>query len=239
LIEADPAHWPRRAEAGIGEVVLSAHGIAKDYGRGPLFDGLDVTLARGERLVLQGPSGAGKSTLGNVLLGLVPADRGRVERGAGLQPFAMQKLYQDPVGSFPAHAALGDVLRDVATLHARPWPAMARRLEELRVPGELLERRPAQVSGGELQRVALARVLAVDPAVIVADEPTSRLDPLSQRDAIHVLLSAAEASQAALVLVTHDADIARALATRTLVFDDGGLVWAGGAQRSSEGVAIR
>ncbi|WP_353619220.1 ATP-binding cassette domain-containing protein, partial [Paracidovorax cattleyae] len=76
--------------------MLQATGLCKGFGARPLFRGVDLELRRGERTVVQGDSGSGKSTLGNVLLGLVRADSGRVRRAPSLAPTALQKLYQDP-----------------------------------------------------------------------------------------------------------------------------------------------
>ena len=167
---------------------------------------------------MEWPSGTGKSTLGNVLLGLVAPDTGRVERSARLRPHAFQKLYQDPVSSFAPHISLAQSLRDAARLHRCDWKAVQQRLAQLRVPEDLLARRPDQVSGGELQRIALARVLVAQPALLFADEPTSRLDPITQQDAIQVLMGAVQETGAALMLVTHDPHLAAAVGTRTLDF---------------------
>lgn len=218
LIAADPARWEAFAQPALGEPVVQARGISKTYGTQRLFAPMDLQVRSGERLAVQGPSGTGKSTLGNVLLGLVAPDTGQVDRGAGLRPHAFQKLYQDPVGSFAPHVSLAQSLRDAARLHGRDWNTVQRRLAQLRVPEDLLARRPEQVSGGELQRIALARVLLAQPALLFADEPTSRLDPITQQDALKVLLDAVNESEAALVLVTHDEHIAGAIARRTLEF---------------------
>lgn len=223
LIAADPAHWPRRAPAAASASdapLLQAHGIAKHFGPRTLFDGVDLAVHRGERLVLQGPSGTGKSTLGNVLLGLLAPDAGRVQRAPGLPPTALQKLYQDPAASFAPRVTLGQSLRDVARLHRQPWAALLATLAQLKVPEALLARRPAEVSGGELQRIALARVLLAQPALLFADEPTSRLDPITQQEAIAVLLAAADRTGAALLLVTHDDDLARAVGARFVRLGD-------------------
>jgi peptide/nickel transport system ATP-binding protein len=220
LVAADPAHWPKPATAIVdgSEPVLQARCLAKRFGERRLFEGIDLELRRGDRLVVQGASGTGKSTLGNVLLGLLPADQGSLRRAPGLSPFAFQKLYQDPTASFAPQASLAQSLRDVARHHGRPWAEVQACLARLRVPLPLLARKPSEVSGGELQRVALARVLTVQPALLFADEPTSRLDPVSQQEAMRVLLDAVNASKAALVLVTHDDDIAAAVGTRRVAF---------------------
>jgi peptide/nickel transport system ATP-binding protein len=216
LIAADPSNWPRLPGIDPGEVVLQAQGLAKSRGGRLLFEDVDLALHRGERLVLQGPSGAGKTTLGNVLCGLVDPDRGSIRLAPHLSRTARQKLYQDPALSFPPRIPLETALRDVAALHTRPWREVQERLERLRVGGELLRRRPAEVSGGELQRIALARALAARPALLVADEPTSRLDPITQQEAIEELVRSAAEVNAALVLVTHEEGIAHAVGGRSM-----------------------
>ncbi|MNC93741.1 Bacitracin export ATP-binding protein BceA [compost metagenome] len=90
-------------------------------------------------------------------------------------------------------------------------------MQRLRLNEELLDRRPHQISGGELQRFAMIRVLLLDPALIFADEPTSRLDPLTQQDTINLLVDQANERNAALLFVTHDAAIARNLAGTSLL----------------------
>ncbi|RZI63786.1 MAG: ATP-binding cassette domain-containing protein, partial [Variovorax sp.] len=162
-------------------------------------------------LVVRGASGTGKSTLGNVLLGLLPPDAGEVRRSVGGRPTALQKLYQDPAMSFAPTATLERSLRDAAGRHGAAWAAVLSRLERLGVLPALLARRPGEVSGGELQRIALARVLVARPALLFADEPTSRLDPVSQQEAMTVLLDAVDECGAALLLVTHDDDLADAV----------------------------
>ena len=216
LMDADPARWLPFAAPQAGESVVEARGISKTYGAQQLFAPMDLQIRSGERVAVQGPSGTGKSTLGNVLLGLLPPDTGSVARSQGLRPHAFQKLYQDPVGSFAPHISLAQSLRDAARLHRCDWKAVQRRLEQLRVPESLLERKPEQVSGGELQRIALARVLVAQPALLFADEPTSRLDPITQQEAIQILLSATQETGAALMLVTHDEHLAAAVATRRI-----------------------
>ncbi|WPB56059.1 ABC transporter ATP-binding protein [Xylophilus sp. GOD-11R] len=216
LIAADPAHWPIRTAPAPGGPLLEARALSKRYGSQVLFDAVDLRVRGGERLSVQGPSGTGKSTLGNVLLGLSHADHGTLHRADGLSPTAFQKLYQDPAASFAPRASLRTSLRDVALRHGAGWNTVEQRLERLGVAGDLLARRPSEVSGGELQRIALARVLITRPALLFADEPTSRLDPVTQQQGMAVLLDALDDSGAALLLVTHDEDIARAVGGATL-----------------------
>ena len=213
LLAADPANWPRRTThlAVPGDVVLSAHALQKSFAQRVVFTDIHLQLHKRETLVVQGPSGSGKSTLGNVLLGLMPADRGSLKRANGLAATAFQKLYQDPVASFAPQITLECSLRDVAKRHACGWQTVLQRLARLGVAEDLLTRLPTEVSGGELQRLALARVLMVQPALLFADEPTSRLDPISQQEALELLLDVVDETGAALLLVTHDHDLAQAV----------------------------
>lgn len=216
LVQADPAHWAHRVAPARGTAIVSGRGLGKRYGDKVLFEDIDLTVHVGERLAVQGPSGTGKSTLGNVLLGVTSPDRGHVDRTAGLAPTALQKLYQDPVASFAPRVRLGHALRDVAERHRCDWSSVEQSLASLGVAPDLLSRRPAEVSGGELQRIAMVRALMVRPAMLFADEPTSRLDPVSQQQAMDVLLAQTSQTGTALLLVTHDEDIARAVTSRAL-----------------------
>ncbi|RPH45655.1 MAG: ABC transporter ATP-binding protein [Burkholderiales bacterium] len=216
LLDADPSRWCRYPEPMRGAPLLDARDLAKRFGDRTVFAGVSFELKAGDRLAVLGPSGVGKSTLGDMALGLVSPDEGRVVRHVGPRMGTFQKLYQDPVGSFAPARRLLDTLRDVATLHGLAWAVIERLLGSLGIDGAMLERRPAQVSGGELQRIALARALAVGPAVLFADEPTSRLDPVTQQRAMSELMAAVIERGIGLLFVTHDDDIAAVVGTRIL-----------------------
>ena len=89
-------------------------------------------------------------------------------------------------------------------------------LERLRIASDLLERRPNAVSGGELQRIALARALSISPSVLLADEPTSRLDPITQAETMALIAETTAESKTAVILVTHDVAIAQSWANRQI-----------------------
>ncbi len=202
-----------------GTDLLRAEALGHHLGGRWLFQGVDLSIQAGSRCALIGDSGSGKSTLGNLLLGLRQPTQGRVVRHAGLAPHACQKLYQDPLASFAPTQSLGQALADVARRHGQSLGQVKVWLDLLHLSGELLNRRPHQLSGGQLQRMAMARMLLVQPAFVFADEPTSRLDLLSQRRTAEVLLQAVARQGMALWLVTHDAALARAMTTRQFAID--------------------
>jgi len=207
LLAAEPSAWPARPAPLCGAPVLSATGLTKRYGAKTLFADLDLEMRAADRLAVVGPSGSGKTTLGDVLVGVTRADAGQVRRRPGIGPFAFQKLYQDPPAAFAPRQTLGRSVDDVIARHRLDAREVERLMVRLRLDPALLERRPDQVSGGELQRFALVRLLVLSPALIFADEPTSRLDPITQQETIDLLVEHAAERECALLLVTHDARI--------------------------------
>lgn len=205
LMDADPARWqlaPRPAPAG--EPVVRVRDLAVERGGRTLFEGLSFDVRRGEIVGVTGPSGCGKSTLGDAILGLVAAQKGSVSRGEGLPRVAFQKLFQDPVAAFAPTVTLARSLADLVSLHQLDASRIAPLLKRLRLEPSLLDRLPGNVSGGELQRFSLLRVLLLDPVLIFADEPSSRLDLITQKEMIELLVEAASESQTAVLLVSHD-----------------------------------
>ncbi len=225
-LAADPRHWPRCANAcDPTRLALSAHGLAFGWpGRPPLFRGLDLHLPHGGVLAITGASGCGKTTLGDILLGLRRPLSGSVEwggvdivadpRAVRKQRRRYQKLHQDPIAAFIPGMVLSRQFRLLQEVRpgldvARDLPPL---LERLRVDASLLSRRPEEISGGEAQRLALARILLLDPVAIVADEPTSRLDPVVQRDTMLLLRAFVDEHGLGLVLISHDQALVRAVA---------------------------
>lgn len=220
LLAADPARWRVEpavpAESATGPVIAELRQVSKSFGKHRLFSTVDMRIHGGEIVAVTGPSGAGKTSLGNIVLGLLKPDEGTVLRAPGLARTAFQKIYQDPAAAFVPTVSLRCSLQDLMRLHALDWSMLESLLVRMRIAPLLLDRLPRQVSGGELQRVALARVLWMRPALIFADEPTSRLDPLTQQDVMTLLVEQARALGTAVLLVTHDADIVRCVADRQI-----------------------
>lgn len=227
-LAADPRYWPACTTCLVEEdVVLASHGLAYGYGSCPtLFDGLDLHVRRGEVLALTGPSGCGKTTLGGVLLGLQAPRAGEVS-WRGCDPYMdpagrrrlrrrYQKLHQDPAGPFEPYRAIGAQLDEVLHHAGAVKSTLDPVLDRLKLRKSVLGRRIGEVSGGEAQRAALARLLLLDPWLIFADEPTSRLDPVVQRETFGLLREIVAESGLAVILVTHSPDIASAIADNTI-----------------------
>jgi peptide/nickel transport system ATP-binding protein len=179
-------------------------------------------------LGVSGSSGCGKTSLGNSLLGLLPPRSGSVSWG-GVDPYRdpararrlrhrYQKLHQDPTAVFSPHRPLSVQFQDLYTLAPRPdhGERLAVGLDRLKLSPRLLHRFPSEISGGEAQRLALLRLLLLNPAVIIADEPTSRLDPLSQKETMTLLREIVTQDRIGLMLISHEKRLLRALTTQII-----------------------
>lgn len=221
LLAADPACWPRRQpRREEGEPVVAVEHLAVQRGGRQLFESLSFTVRPGEILGVTGPSGCGKSTLGDVILGLAQASAGTVRRQPGLSRFSFQKLHQDPVSAFAPSVTIRQLLADLVRLHRLDATRIGRLMQRLRLEERLLDRLPGNISGGELQRFSLLRVLLLEPALIFADEPSSRLDLITQQEMIELLVETAEEARTAVLLVSHDEALVEAVADRRIHLAD-------------------
>ncbi len=214
LIAAAPASWPTRDHPSNGQIMLSAHGISKTFGGQSVLRDFQCDIRERERITISGPSGSGKSTLGNILIGLIPPDSGTIRRTHADPHWKFQKLYQDPAAAFAPRVTIRRSLKDLVYLHRIPWKGVEESMAKVRLSENLLDRLPGQVSGGELQRFAIVRALLLEPHFLFADEPTSRLDPITQRQVMDILIQTTARQDCSLMVVTHDADIAKNVAHR-------------------------
>ena len=217
--------------------------LTKRYGApaAPVFAlrGVTLAIARGQRVALLGKSGSGKSTLLNLLGGLDRPTEGRVSvagyeldrlSGRGLARFrsaSVGMIFQS-FNLIPSRTALENVELPMifAGLSVRERRAAARRALESVGLAARLDHRPAALSGGENQRVAVARALVNQPALVLADEPTGNLDSFTARDVMDLIVNHVREHNATLVLVTHDEELAAECTTRIVRLKDGELLCA-------------
>ncbi|MFF2361268.1 ABC transporter ATP-binding protein [Streptomyces sp. NPDC058122] len=177
--------------------------------------GANLTIRPGQRLAVVGASGSGKSSLLHLIAGLERPTSGTVTRAAALEPSDIGLVFQNdsliPALNVTENVALPLILADRPEGEARRTALAA--LAEVGVQG-LADRLPEEISGGQAQRVAVARVLAQTPRLILADEPTGRLDHTSGARVLDALLAAADRTRAALVVTTHDPSVAARLEQR-------------------------
>jgi len=213
--------------------LLEARQVSRRFDARWVLQDVDLSVEPGERVALLGPSGCGKTTLLNLLGGLDRPDRGEVRfRGESLGaagPSRLARLRREAMGT------VFQLFHLVPTLTARenvelplqllrwPRPRVARRVASLLAAVDLEDRAdawPWQLSGGEMQRVAVARALAAEPALLLADEPTGNLDSLAGERVLALLAELSARAGAALVLVTHS-PTAASICPRVMHLKDG------------------
>jgi putative ABC transport system ATP-binding protein len=214
-------------------MILTARDLQKTYGRTPALAGADFEIAAGEVVAIMGPSGSGKSTLLHCIAGIIAPDSGTVVYD-GRELSAMSDVERSALRrtDFGFVFQFGQLVPELSCrenvalplrLDGTPRKQAERRadelLEALEVEG-VAKQRPGTVSGGEGQRVAVARALVGDPRVLFADEPTGALDSLNGERVMELLTAAARERDTAVVLVTHEVRVA-AYSDREVVVRDG------------------
>jgi putative ABC transport system ATP-binding protein len=223
----------RAGDQAPAEALIAAQDVVKSFGQTPALRGASVAVARGEVLAVMGPSGSGKSTLLHCLAGIFTPDRGEVwfdgRRLDALNEAERTKLRRTAFGfvfqfgqlvpelsiadNIALPLLLNRVKRKAAYEQAAAW------LDRLELSG-LGGRRTGELSGGQAQRVAVARALVTRPQILFADEPTGSLDSLTGEMVMDLIVGLAREEGTTVVLVTHDARVA-ACAGREILVRDG------------------
>ncbi len=223
--------------------ILRVSGLTKRFGATDVLRGIDLEVARGERIAILGASGSGKSTLLRCLNFMERPGGGTIELDGqllGREGRTAERIYRENeliqvrqrVGMvfqqfnlFPHMTAIGNVMEGLRTVRGLPRPeAETRARKELARVGlaEKADTYPAHLSGGQKQRVAIARALAMEPEMLLFDEPTSALDPELVGEVLAVILALAEEGRT-MLLVTHELGFAYHVATRIIFLADGAI----------------
>jgi oligopeptide transport system ATP-binding protein len=213
-------------------------------------DDISFTAERGETLAIVGESGAGKSTTGRLILRLVEPDAGTVRFDGvhvraldkpGLRKLRrrMQMIFQDPYSSLDPHLPVGESVAEPLQVHfglsrADRLRRTAELLDVVGISHDVLERYPAELSGGQLQRAAIARALTMEPDLIVADEPVAALDVSVRAQVLNLMLDLQRELGLTYLFITHDLSLVEVIADRAIVMSAGRIVEQGGVEEIFE-----
>ena len=198
--------------------MLEAKDLSYRYGEdSPVLCNVSLRVADGERLALLGPSGRGKSTLALLLAGYLPLQKGAITLdGASLPKDCynpIQLIYQHPEKAMDPRWKVGDTLREA-------WDVPEELLTAIGAEPDWLTRWPHELSGGQLQRLSILRALSPKTRVLIADEITASLDPITQAQIWSVILREIEKNRTMLIAITHNEALAQRICTRMVHIED-------------------
>src|SRR5579863_5396538 len=229
---------PEQVEQDNGTPILAVENLHKSFGNQKVLDGVSLKISRGETLAVLGRSGTGKSVLLRIIIGLEKPDSDSVRiHGQDIAGLALDQLgeIRKKMGFLFQHAALYDSLtveQNVAFPLQHHRKDMSKSEQRNRVNELLTEvgmedahaKMPSDISGGMQKRVGLARALALEPDILLLDEPTAGLDPISSGEIDDLILKLQEEHHMASIVVTHDLHSAKAIADRLALLDEGNVV---------------
>jgi len=228
----------KEAEEDGSVPAVAVEDLHKSFGSQKVLNGISLTVGRGETLAVLGRSGTGKSVLLRLIIGLEKPDLGSVRiQGQDIDGLALDQLgeVRTKMGFLFQHAALYDSLtveQNVAfplQHHKKEMPAsekcarVRQLLEEVGMEGAL-QKMPSDISGGMQKRVGLARALALEPDILLLDEPTAGLDPISSAEINDLVLKLQAEHHMASIVVTHDLHSAKTIADRLALLNEGNVV---------------
>jgi phospholipid/cholesterol/gamma-HCH transport system ATP-binding protein len=237
------------------EAPIAVAGLCKSFGAQTVLNGITFQLVAGEVTCVLGRSGTGKSVLLKMLIGLEPPDAGSIRLvGRDLSSASLNELNEarKKVGFLFQQAALYDsmTIGDNVAFPLRRHTALCgdeRRHRVHQLLGSVgmdadLDKMPCEVSGGMRKRVGLARALALEPTVVMFDEPTAGLDPITAAEIARLIVELRDQRHITCLVVTHDLHTARTIADRLIVLDEGAIVFDGtceGFDRSKDSLIVR
>jgi phospholipid/cholesterol/gamma-HCH transport system ATP-binding protein len=230
-----------------GKPAIRVRGLSKAFEGQRVLDSVDLEVARGETLTVLGRSGTGKSVLLKLIIGLLRPDRGEIEiNGVEVTRFSLDQLnsVRKTIGFLFQQSALYDSLtvQENVAFPLRRHPVMTEMMTESEMQSRVLallgsvgmaearEKMPADISGGMKKRVGLARALALDPSIVLLDEPTTGLDPITAGEITDLIGKLRAERQVSSVIVTHDIRSVKGISDRLALLNEGSIVISGSLQ---------
>ncbi len=227
---------PKPTDTTCQEVVAELVDVHKSFGQNQVLRGFDLKLYDGENLVVIGKSGSGKSVMIKCLIGLIPADKGKL-MVLGKDMLALEGDALNEIRTEIGFLFQGSALYDSMTVRENlefPMRRHRKKMGRIHNSEELVmealdsvglahtvDMMPAELSGGMQRRVALARTIILRPRIILYDEPTSGLDPITAKEIIYLILEIQKKYKTSSLIITHDMDCARVMANRMIIIIDG------------------
>ena len=218
------------------KVIIEIKDLKKSYGNNHVLDGFNMNLNEGENLVIMGKSGSGKSVMIKCLIGLEEPDAGTIEvMGQDINKLDHEELdeLRTEVGFLFQGSALYDSMTVRENLefplrrHTKKFgvikdttPLVMEALENVGL-GQTVDLMPEELSGGMKRRIALARTLILQPKIILYDEPTTGLDPITAKEILLLMISIQKKYNTSAIIITHDVDCARVISNRMILLVDG------------------
>jgi phospholipid/cholesterol/gamma-HCH transport system ATP-binding protein len=217
------------------KLIIAIHNLKKSYGENQVLDGFNMQLFEGENLVIMGKSGSGKSVMIKCLVGLEEPDSGTIEvMGKDINRIEQEELdeLRTEIGFLFQGSALYDSMSVRENLefplrrHTKKFgviedtlPMVLEALENVGL-AHTIDLMPSELSGGMKRRIALARTLILQPKIILYDEPTTGLDPITSKEIILLMMSIQKKYNTSSIIITHDVDCARVISNRMILLVD-------------------
>ena len=225
----------RKNENNNRDVVISIHGVQKSFGDKHVLRGIDLDLHKGENIIVLGRSGSGKSVLIKIIIGLMKPDEGTVNvLGKDVQKIDKKELTELrlKVGFLFQHSALYDSMTVkenlefplVRNMRDMSRPDIDKAVDEVMDAVGLKEtanQHPAELSGGQQKRIGIARTLILKPEVILYDEPTAGLDPITSVEINNLIREVKERYKTSSIIITHDLTCAKQIGDKIVMLIDG------------------
>lgn len=202
-------------------------------------DDVSLQIATGENLSVVGESGCGKTTLARLIIGLYPADSGETTMdGGSIVRKNLQMVFQDPYSSLDPRWTVRNILEEAFTLDKENYQSASKRLSrmqellsEVQLPADILGRYPHEFSGGERQRIAIARALMLNPKLLILDEATSSLDVLVQEQILKLLKDLQRKFSLTYFFISHNMRVVKKISHHIAVMYQGKIVEIGPAEK--------